>query len=64
MRWIYFSLAVFAAGCAVLVGFFGEPVDRMQQLRICITGAIVNAAIFAVMTWAKNKGEARNRNDA
>jgi hypothetical protein len=54
---IYFGLAVFATMFAVLVAFVAEPEDKPQMLRVCITGALVNYAIFFVMSWAKKKGE-------
>lgn len=64
MRWIYFAIGVFATVWTFLVWFLAEPQRRPSMLRVCITAAVVNYLIFAIMSWAKKRGDRWAKNQA
>ena len=55
MKWIYLSIAAFAAIMFPIVAFFGDPDQRARGLRICVTAFVVNFALFYAIRWAQKK---------
>lgn len=55
MKWIYLTLAVFAAIMIPIVVFFGDPAQRARGLRICATAFVVNFGLFCVIRWSQKQ---------
>lgn len=64
MKWIYFGLAVAAAGFAIFLAIDGVPQDQPDGIRVCVTASIVNFVIFLAMHYAKKYADKRDAKNA
>lgn len=59
MRWIYLLIGIFASIMIAVFFFHGPPDIRSEGIRVSVTTAVVNLALFRALSWAKKRGRDR-----